>query len=590
MDIILYWIPGISKTDTPVFSSIEAQEGYFSDAESKVVATGFYPPYFQNSVRLDTDDVDLTTWYPNYASLTFNDKTFYYFITDKKYINENIVEITIELDTIQTYMFDVQFVGAFIDRLSIRRWNNRDMIINRNYIRENLSENSFTKIDSFEYLNINPGDWFYVAKVAGVVGSSADFGSCVTPVSVDIRDDAVTTMSPYIYAFCPLGLMKLQGDATEMLNANDFLKYSPVYVGVCDLYLIPFKPITEFTVNYNVTPPDLTYSTGQFLKTKNLSGDQSYSIITTEDHRITCDILHKDNVLVISRIGTIPTLGDVFDTHKVPAMLDENYVQFVFGDSEYVSEYPLYALDKARVDVNAWVDITSGTRFYNITDSYNKDSRFDNEYGTIVCNPTPLKYDLKNNQWKEYLSGNSAALTGAIISSGVSLVASAGMGIVKPIAGEMSAISSIGKGAKNIAHYITNSINLRNAPDSVKSLGKAHGEMSIQRELIGYRVTYCDDFDDIARYYESNGYRVSIYTTASLFNYNYRYFFDYVKTKEIHVILGDMNTQEDFEGRFNDGLRLWHTDNEGLLKARDYGLELGQVCVRDNLENIFVGG
>lgn len=50
-----------------------------------------------------------------------DDKVWYYFIEDHEYINDNTTEIKIELDVMQTYMFDYELLPCFVEREHIKK-------------------------------------------------------------------------------------------------------------------------------------------------------------------------------------------------------------------------------------------------------------------------------------------------------------------------------------------------------------------------------------------------------------------------------------------------------------------------------------
>ena len=43
-------------------------------------------------------------------------KTYFYFITNKEYVNSETTKLTLKLDVIQTYLFDIQFGQCYIER------------------------------------------------------------------------------------------------------------------------------------------------------------------------------------------------------------------------------------------------------------------------------------------------------------------------------------------------------------------------------------------------------------------------------------------------------------------------------------------
>ena len=140
-----YYIRGISAMDTPYFSNIQAQQQYFAQHEVATIDE-IYPPHYQNTIKVSKDNLDFNSQI-NYVSLEFNDKIYYYFIDSVRYINEDVMELSLTMDTIQTYMFDIIYNSATIERKLIRRYN-ADKIINRNYIRENISQGNY-KVENY---------------------------------------------------------------------------------------------------------------------------------------------------------------------------------------------------------------------------------------------------------------------------------------------------------------------------------------------------------------------------------------------------------------------------------------------------------
>lgn len=155
MAITLYYIEGITRADEPVFDSIGNQVKFFSDHVVSSIDSGFYPPHYQNEIKLQiNDEIDLTKSI-NYLSLEFGNKVYYYFIDNIKYISEDVISLIVTMDVIQTYMFDVNFVNSQLDRNSITRYLD-NTTINRDYLRENLSKSSLINKD-FSYRQLQSG-------------------------------------------------------------------------------------------------------------------------------------------------------------------------------------------------------------------------------------------------------------------------------------------------------------------------------------------------------------------------------------------------------------------------------------------------
>lgn len=97
------------------FDSYDDQKEYFT---GKVVKT--FPDYTylrKNwSIKVDATMAQAQGWnylfFSNYDSAKF----YYYFINDVQYVNDNTVELFIELDVMQTYLFDYDLLPCMVDR------------------------------------------------------------------------------------------------------------------------------------------------------------------------------------------------------------------------------------------------------------------------------------------------------------------------------------------------------------------------------------------------------------------------------------------------------------------------------------------
>ena len=96
------------------FANAAAQQSYFA---GKVVKTFSAYSYLRKSWNLQVAATmeQAKTW----SYLYFRNGTgkfYYYFITDIEYRNEGMVELQLELDVLQTYLFDFTLLPSFIER------------------------------------------------------------------------------------------------------------------------------------------------------------------------------------------------------------------------------------------------------------------------------------------------------------------------------------------------------------------------------------------------------------------------------------------------------------------------------------------
>lgn len=142
MDIDLYFIKGISMQDTYMFTG--TQSDYLATFKKYTISTSYYPPYYRNSIKIDTSEISFDSNI-NYLSFEYNNLTYYYFIDSIEYVSETVIILNIVMDTIQTYFFTYNLSGN-LTRKMIKPY--KDKKINREYIRENVSEGEMKLADS----------------------------------------------------------------------------------------------------------------------------------------------------------------------------------------------------------------------------------------------------------------------------------------------------------------------------------------------------------------------------------------------------------------------------------------------------------
>lgn len=147
------------------FNNITAQANYFNSLEHVTYSNQMYTRTGRNTVRVQGYAEHIK--YYNYMSFSndphstqsdyFPRKTFYAFITAQEYINENVTEITFEIDEMQTWFFDIRFNQCFIERQHSITDNIGDNIEPENLEpKEHVSVNTMTSIatDKLGYIMV----------------------------------------------------------------------------------------------------------------------------------------------------------------------------------------------------------------------------------------------------------------------------------------------------------------------------------------------------------------------------------------------------------------------------------------------------
>lgn len=107
-----------SYRHTMTFASREAQYAYFSSVCNQALDnTSYTYVRMNNSIRVPFNAERLYTYdYVMYQNSNYGNKWFYAFIVAVNYVNENMTELVLELDVMQTWYFDYTLEMGFVER------------------------------------------------------------------------------------------------------------------------------------------------------------------------------------------------------------------------------------------------------------------------------------------------------------------------------------------------------------------------------------------------------------------------------------------------------------------------------------------
>lgn len=279
--ITLYNFRGVNGVDTPIFDSLKDQESYFGFVPHLEIESSYYPPLFDNTLTLsadyfnwgDSSKPNENVW--NYLSLqSAQGKTFYYFINDITYVSEDMVSVTIRMDTIQSYMFEMRLSRAFISRKAIRRWN-KDGTINRDFVRENLStgEMVLKSVESNQEQVTDKGVYWFLVKTSDTLLNDSktfwakNFNDVTTGVLyTELGKYQVNGTSVQFSSYCylvPVSAMPIflkdpsGGKENYGILGNDFIQFLAKDSRVQSITLISPTAISNLIQYDFYTPSDL---------------------------------------------------------------------------------------------------------------------------------------------------------------------------------------------------------------------------------------------------------------------------------------------------------------------------------------------
>ena len=619
----LYYVEGISRTDTPLFDNIENQRQYYEYRRVVTIPDSFYPPHYRNEISLVLGDyyIPSESSQINYLSLEYLGRVYYYFIDSIDYKNEEIATLNVTMDVIQTYMFDINYHNARVTRETIKRWNGD--YINRNYIREDYGsdvlvnklyvdyslqqkENGVVIAKTRRNAKLNLGvastyiatykengetytytDGSFMAVVPAVINSTNNLNEYNPEIT--FNDGVNDYKIPYIEIVSTINSLN-EGFA----RFSDGTENRPVI----ELFYMPFIPIATLrydSVNnkylFNYDKNDNT-GTKFFHASTDIGGyvigEVYATALNTTEILQTLDFeknipTYIDNKLVVK----------AFNKKYVPQLIDENYINFEFGEKIKTTSYPVSKLNSNKLYCYRKGDIFTGDRVYTIKS--NK-TTYDKYLTTITVNTKELLC-MFNDAWKNYYTGHQGTLMLSSVLSTLSLAGGAYSTVknnprpirkghlTKKIKKDINKNIINNEGTNDLLGLAETYINKKFTPDT-QSQGNTYTSDVIANSLHTIlKLDEVSNIDNVATIYESIGYMVDKFVQGNPLVQN-RKLYNYIECETIDVTLrnciNDTDTIDLIEERYQDGIRFWNVD---FLKANNINLELGDVCIYDNVEN-----
>lgn len=648
-NIRLYSVPGISPTDEPMFDSALDFYGYINQW-GYAPDEGFFVPKFKDTITLDVTTFPFTGT-ANYASIYYASRYYFYFIEDMRYMSEDLVEIDIVMDVIQTYAYDIRFYKYERTRKLINRWISSN-IINRSYIRENFSEGLMQlergkTYDSYNKFSNPP------LKVTGspdeisgiIVQVRTNYTDFDTDVIAEIEGDAYSRKEygSYVYSFNPLLNHELDTSDVKvyqypltdpdqpfylLMNPYNGLKNNIRDSELVNAYYLPFNPVYNFS-----------HSSDKYFFDNNAIniGDNMMFISSARselDTPATIRIVpYYDIISYGFTRNTSPE--SYFSPLYVPAMLDENYIRISFGEGNIQATFPLYMATIDSFTCTYVGNPFSGARYYRVTAASSPvvgSKLYQDKFLTSVCATNPLALDIVTSSWRDYWAYNKASLGIAFATTAIRAFTTFGVGsAVNAITNYSGAVNyrlnagdgdaqtrilaatnreintrqayDVGRVTSDVTSLsgaIASAANAAFAPDSAKSMGTYWTDLLTGTAVITSSWYRVNDFEEVARHYESVGYRVHelIHSTGYGGQHQIespwvrtRYYYDVVSIDNIAYFPDNfpLTTELDelIRDRFRKGFRAWHHfANMGRIGLYiDYrNLIMGCTCVYDNPE------
>lgn len=599
------YVEGISRTDTPLHTTLSQQTTWFS---SKVVITidDYFPPHYTNNICVETQTISFSTKI-NYVRLQHLGKWYYYFIDNIRYTNEDVAEISLSLDVIQTYMYDnMRIINGLIEYKSIKRWTSDDKI-NRNYIRENLSTGEhnyidYTPLDSiFTTRNFR---WIVIKTSEPIINGQTEGYN-----AIKYNDKPMTNVG-FLY-FIPLlkdneflavsndpDISEIRDYTYSLLRVKTLiakLRTQPQVIDIMYMYDIPFEYSFSSEMKNNILIYTLTFTNPNIIYSKDFVFEfegNDYGILALEDLRtVSIDSMKTlYNIKAADKGYFTPNTqkGVLKSITYTPQLIDENYMEYHYGERSMNGGYPLHKLEQPVVLLNYISDIFMGNRIYFTTKGYDDN---DIELTTIVCTSKEL-LPTYNDAWTTYVSQNQSTLT-----RGYALQNN--KAVYESFRGTVQGLTQAGIGMAT-GHVFTAASGISNTFGSIADLPWKLHELSEERailrenleftpdtekqanayttSIIGegitpvVRIRYVEDLEYVMNKMENYGYRVNEYVSyknvVELMLNEPRYYYNVIQIANA-IIEYDYNindtTRELIRTRLASGMRFWNVYQDDVI-------------------------
>lgn len=625
------YIKGYDTFNTMQFDTIEEQKAFF---EAHVLRSidAYYPPHYTNVISLDNKDVPIDLHY-NFVILIHNDIYFYYFINNIDYINEELYNITIEMDTVQTLMFYTNINNAIQTRESIARWDvNAVNKINRNYIRENVSKGDF---QTKEYNLYNDNHNYiillstknYTMLNEGYIKGNIIHDSTKYPLGYSIY------LLPVPKYHCRHVHLRIYNTSTEDYDTTIYNMNTNVLGNLYKRFLEEPETINIFVSNSNFL--NNVYK----IEYEDISGSNDKNMILTlsTDYKTIdieplyeptgsgtyneaygfCIVNYYDKLLKTTAYD-FNIKGTTFNTNYlkkqpfsfkyIPQLIDENYIQLQYGETLGLTATKYYELEDISVNLFDSYDIVSGSRSYLIKGI--SDNKFD-KFFTLKVNNSTETVNLINDAWKTYEASHKGSLTtglalqytnafynlfkGELSSMGMASAyelapqtkynkGMKSLGLARGVIGGVSTFTDSVMDFINIkSNYNINKENLEATPDKVGQGSVINSDILNNSFTPVMQVKEVSDIEQCARILEYYGYKVNK-TLVDIDLYNLpknRGYYNVYKFENITVSFKDLFVSKDLEHnlieRLQSGVRMFDV-------SRNDNNDITFVLTYDNLE------
>ena len=512
-DLKLLKVPiEIDNKNQLTFSNLTAQYNYFNSLD-KIEVTDLTYQRKDSIIRYGEHIDNLLEFnYCMYRNDNYSNKWFYCFITDMKYINDNMTEITIKTDVFQTWQFDLTYKQSFIEREHVN-----DDTIGIHTIPESLEHGEY--ISNSAILDFNYTDTTYV---------------CVaTSECYEQGTDRPNTFYNGIFSGLIYYVFKTTAECSAFINNLSDQGRAEI---INSVFIIPQSLALDVT--------EYSFTRGQT--------NCRYYIINSSNTVTNFGVINLTRPTKIGK-NYIPVNNKLFTAPYCYFNVTNNCgttVSYFYEDFNSINNptFNVYGAITPSCSIKA-----VPLNYKNVTENFEESI---NGAKLPICS-------WANDVYTNWLTQNAVNIGISIASSSFQIIggavasatgAGAGIGASAITSGSLGIASTLGEIYKHslVAYQTEGNIN---SGDVVFSAGKS--------DLDVYYMSIKDEYARVIdKYFSMFGYKVNV---VKLPNITGRTNWNYVKTIDCNIIADIPQVDlDEIKGIFNNGVTLWHNANTFL--------------------------
>ena len=507
----------------------------------------------------------------NYCRLLQDGKWWYFFIVNKKYINDNTTNLTMKLDVLQTFLIGIDYsiAESFVER---EHQDRIDILQNRIY---NVEPESVGYGSKYKLIS---GSRIYPADDQGsrdVFNLSPLYFACITGTDwltnkgipqYNPFSQLETLIVPFVAKQYLIGhnyKVSSWNDQTQIYNVMTLSQiFDKLIKGMNNIVSVTVLPYYMGAVGVAVDASNTTY----FVK------GQGFGKVTIDnvDYGImlpqaTYGVSYIDSIANPSNINELPSKNNLknikFESklftypYYYHQMTDHNSEPQTFRNEYCPKQMDIYH----QTSFEGIIKDKTGIEGYSLLPQATYSA--DQEQFIRINN---MELPLTSDAWINYYNNNKASVqTGVlaqigqgILGAGTQIVSGALGGNPLAVFGAIqTGISTIG----SITSTLQKQSDLKNSPDTVRNVGNG-AQYYISNDMVYFRLfTYSitDEFrEKLFEYFYRYGYATKTFKVPDI---NTRYYFNYLQTIGANIVSNiDNEYITEIKGILDRGVTFWH--------------------------------